>query len=128
MKITLKREKGTGIVKKDGAEVTGQIAGTLAVAGKSISTAMESISDVASHYQIWHKKGEGPHCTSDRHVDLTQGRLIDLRDSLKVARRNIEQCESLVSTMIYLSGVTIIEEDEPNLETIKESSKGEENE
>ena len=111
MKITLR--KGTGIVNKDGEESKSQIITTLEVAGKSISTAMESIREVASHYTIYHKSGERSYCHyDDRHVDLTQGKLIDLRDAIKIARRNVEQCESVISTLIYLSGVEIIEDDE----------------
>ena len=38
MKIIMKREKGTGIIKKDGEESTRQIIRTLDVAWKSIDT------------------------------------------------------------------------------------------
>lgn len=112
MKIIMKREKGTGIIKKDGEESTRQIIRTLDVSWKSIDTAVGSIKNVASHYQYYHKNGEQFPCNPNDHVGLTQGNLIDLRDAIKMARRNVEQCESVISTLIYLSGVEIIEEDE----------------
>ena len=127
--MTLRREKGTGIVKKDGEDITGQIINTLTVAGKAISTGMESMgNNLISHYKVWHSREEDYHCTSEYHVVLTQGQLIDLKDSIKVARRNIEQCEALITTSLYLSGVTIIEEDDKVIETAREGKGGVKNE
>lgn len=112
MKIILKREKGTGVIKKDGEETTKQIINTLNVAWNSIDTAVKIIRNVATHYESYHKEPEYFPCKTHNHVSLTQGNLIDLRDAIKMAKRNVEQCESVITTLIYLSGVEIIEEDE----------------
>ena len=119
MKITLKRDKGTGIVKKDGKNVTMEIVSALSMSHKSIGMANSTIKEVASHYDIYHTTTYSDGKTScerdysPHHIDLTQGQLIDLRDAVKIAKRNIEQLEGLINTTIYLSGVTIIEGDDP---------------
>ncbi len=114
MAIVLKRRKGTGIVRKDGEDPTWRIVNGLAVASKSMESAIQTIREVATHYEYMHKTEEDSgYCYKypDNHKKLTQGQLIDLRDAVKISRRNIEQVEGLISTLVYLSGVTIIDEE-----------------
>ena len=127
MKMTLRRNRGTGVVKRDGQDTTMLIIRALGVSSKSLETAIRSIGEVVSHYEIWHERHRSI-CGPKEHVDLTQGQLIDLRDAVKVAKRNIELCDDVIGSLVYLSGVTIIEENEPDaIESKKEKTATEEN-